>query len=345
SPAWGAFAEDSFKWKPNVTLQLGFRYDWNSTPSEADNRFVIFDPSADSLVQIGTNGFGQPFHTNNKNFQPRLGIVWDPFSNGRTIVRSGYAILTDQPVTGIVTGLNSNPPFTVPLIFGGPGTIALTSAITQAGAAGLAPNATNLQFDNPYVQSYNLNVEQKLANTLGLTVAYVGSKGTHLRIARNLNQRIDGGVRPFPTLSASSPIDPGAKLGNITEIDSGGTSNYNALWVTLNKQTSHGFQFSASYTYSKSLDDNSLSSQGIILQDSNDLRNNYGPSDFDVRNRFVISGFYELPFKDHRLTEGWQLGIISQAQSGSPLNLVTGVSGFTGTTGGGSLRPDAVGPT
>src|SRR3984957_16840782 len=110
-PAYGAFVEDSFKWRPKLTLQLGLRYDWNSDPTEASNRFVVFSPATATLNQIGSPGFGQPFPTNNKNFQPRLGFVWDPLRKGKTIIRSGYAILTDQPVTGIVTGLNSNPPF------------------------------------------------------------------------------------------------------------------------------------------------------------------------------------------------------------------------------------------
>ncbi len=103
SPTYDWFVQDSFKWRSNVTVQLGLRYSWYSTPTEAANRFVVFDPTTDSLNQIGTPGFGQPFHTNNLNFQPRLGIVWDPFKDGKTVVRAGYGILTDEPITGIVT--------------------------------------------------------------------------------------------------------------------------------------------------------------------------------------------------------------------------------------------------
>ena len=345
-PAYGAFVEDSFRVKSNLTLQLGLRYDWNSTPSEAENRFTVFDPATLTLNQIGTPGFGQPFHTNNKNFQPRLGVVWDPFKTGRTVVRAAYAILTDQPVTGIVTGLNSNPPFSSPLTSTAAG-LSLTNAITVAGPSGLAPNTINPNFDNPYVQSWNLNIEEQFTNTLGLTVAYVGSKGTHLRIARNLNQfALAGGtlVRPFAALSASSPFDPGTRLGNITLVDSSANSSYNGLWVTVNKHLSRGLEFLASYNYTKSIDDNSLNSQGVILQNSLDVGNNRGLSDFDVRQRFVLSGFYELPFEQNRMVSGWQVGLINQIQTGNPLSAVTSVSSFTGTTGLGALRPDILGP-
>ena len=351
-PSWGAFIEDTFKIRPNLTLQLGLRYDWNSTPSEAENRFVVFDPSTSTLNQVGTPGFSQPFHTNNKNFQPRLGLIWDPQGDGKTVVRAGYAILTDQPVTGIVTGLNSNPPFTQPLTSTAAG-LSLINAATVAGPTGLAPNTINSDFDNPYVQSWNLNIQRQLSNSMALTVAYVGSKGTHLRISRNLNQlELSSGalVRPFATLSPDSPIvpatcvsQPSCNLGNITEIDSAGSSNYNGLWVTLEKRISHGFQFLASYQYSKSIDNNSLNSQGIILQNSLNVTDNRGLSDFDVRNRFVISGFYQLPFHSNRFTSGWQLGLVTQIQSGNPLNVVTTVTQFTGTTGLGALRPDLIG--
>jgi outer membrane receptor protein involved in Fe transport len=345
SPTYDFFVQDSFKWRPNVTFQLGLRYDWYSTPSEADNRFVVFNTATDSLVQIGTNGIGQPFHTNNKNFEPRLGVVWDPFSTGRTVIRAAYGILTDEPITGIVTGLNANPPFTVPLAAASG--ITLLNAASNAGLTGLAPTTINPNFDNPYVQEWNLNVEEAFTNSLGLTVAYVGSEGTHLRVAQNINQlELNGAgdlVRPFPTLSASSPIRPSSAVGNIIEANSPGTSNYNALWVTLNKRFSHGLQFLASYSFSKSIDDVSQNNNTVLLQNSLDVGNNRGLSDFDARHRFVISGFYELPFHMNRLVSGWQVGLISSVQTGNPLFVVTGVTNFTGTTSTG-LRPDVLAP-
>jgi hypothetical protein len=345
SPAYDGFAQDSFRVKSNITLQLGFRYSWYSTPTEYANRFTVFDVATGSLLQVGTNGVGQPFHTNNKNFQPRVGFVWDLFKKQKTILRAGYAILTDEPVTGIVTGLNVNPPFSAPFT-----ATSGVSLVNAASASLLSPTTIDPNFDNPYVQSYNFNIEQQLTRSMGVTVGYMGSKGTHLRVARNLNQLelVNGALaRPFAAVSASSPIDPGVALGNINEITSGAGSNYNAAVVAFNRRLSHGLQLISSYTYSKSIDENSLNTQGVILQNSLDLRGNRGLSDFDVRHRGVISGFYELPFRGNRLVAGWEVGTIVQAQTGNPLNLTTSISNFTGTTpltAGGGLRPDILMP-
>jgi len=101
-------------------------------------------------------------------------------------------------------------------------------------------------------------------------------------------------------------------------------------------------QFNASYTYSKSIDYNSLSSQGVIVQDSYNLLNSRGLSDFDARHRFVISGLYELPFKGNALKEGWQLSAIVQSQTGNPVTVVVNNTTFTGVNN--TLLPDVTGP-
>ncbi len=264
------------------------------------------------------------------------------FSLISTALFFGTAIAADQPVTNLVTPLTSNPPLAQPLLFA-PSTATprttFATLLTDAAAAGLVPQAVDQGFDNAYLQSWNLNVQREITPTLGLMVGYFGSKGTHLRISRNLNQLVSR-VRPFPTLSSSSPILPGAALGNITQSASLGNSSYNALWVTGNKRLSHGLQFNASYTFSKSIDYNSLNSQGIAVQDSFNIRGDRGLSDFDARHRFVINWLYELPFRGNRLVEGWQLSAITQWQTGNPLNVLSNVT-FTGLA---TLRPDLIGP-
>jgi hypothetical protein len=340
-PAWGAFIQDNFKWRSNFTWELGFRYDWNSSPSEAKSRLVVFQPisgtTAGNLVQLDN-----PYHTNNKNFQPRLGFAWDPFKDGKTVVRAAYAILTDQPVTNAVIGPTLNPPFNTPLTFVPTTTtpfVSFANAFTVAGPRALSPATINPDFDNPYVQSWNLNIQRAITPTLGLMVGYFGSKGTHLRIQRNINQPVSG-LRPFQSVSSSSAIRPGASLArsNIAAEDSGSNSNYNALWIEANKRLARGLQFNASYTFSKSVDYNSLSSQGaVIVQDSFNIKNDRGLSDFDVRHRFVVSGLYELPFKRNRFVQGWEFGTIIQAQAGNPLTAIVNNNSFTGNF---TLRPD-----
>ncbi|HEX3249975.1 MAG TPA: carboxypeptidase regulatory-like domain-containing protein [Pyrinomonadaceae bacterium] len=336
--AFGFYGQDNFKVRPNLTLELGLRWDWNMTPTERYDRFVVFDPATRSLVRVGS-GRDKVHQENNQNFQPRLGIAWDPFNDGKTSVRAAYAVLTDQPVTNVVTPLTSNPPLADPRSFSG--AITFQNARTVAAASGLAPNNVDADFHNAYVQSWNLNIQREVARDLGVTIGYFGTKGTHLRISRNINQPI-AGVRPFVRLSSADPFAPNALLNNIVQIEGTGNSSYNALWLTANKRLSHGFQFNASYTFSKSIDYNSLNSQGVIVQNSYDLRDSRGLSDYDARHRFVFSGIYEAPFHGNQLVEGWQLGAIVQSQSGNPVNIVINNATFTGTNN--TVRPDVTGP-
>lgn len=112
----------------------------------------------------------------------------------------------------------------------------------------------------------------------------------------------------------------------------------------MNRPISKRLQLASSYTLSKSTDTNSYDGTGATangsLQDSYNLADSYGPSDFDVRHRFSLNGTYEWPFHGSRLTEGWQVTGVLQLQSGSPVNIITNLNTFTGVT---SLRPDLVG--
>jgi hypothetical protein len=336
--ALGFFAQDNFRWRPNLILELGLRYDWNMTPTERYGRFIVFDPASASLVRLGS-GAGPIYGQNDKNVQPRLGFAWDPFGNGKTSVRAAYGIYTDQPMTSVVTGTAGNPPLAMPLTF--TGAIQFENAINLAQAAGLAPATVDRHFTNAYVQSWNFNVQRELPGGVAAMAGYFGSKGTHLILRRNVNQPIDG-ARPFPAVSLSSSILPGTPLGNITQAESTGNSTYNALWVSASRPAFRGLQVNASYTWSKSLDYNSLSSQGVVVQNSDDLSGDHGPSSFDARQRVVLRGIYELPFGGNWFLKGWQMAVIFQAQSGNPVNIVTTNSTVTGVPI--TLRPDVTGP-
>src|SRR6266446_2164789 len=338
------FAQDSYKLKPNLTLELGLRYAWNMTPNEALGRFATFDPGSVSLVPVS-----DPYSQNNKNFQPRVGFAWDVFHTGKTILRSGYGFQVDQPITGIVTGLNSNPPFAVPIAVGTAQSLtALGSFYDPNNATNISPSVVNPNFKNAYVQSWNLNIQQQIARNTGIMIGYFGSKGTHLEVDRNINQpavlgSFVAGSKPFIALSPTSPFLPGKTLSNrITERDSNSNSTYNALWITANQRVAHGLQFNASYTYSHSIDEVSRNNAGIIVQDSSNIFSSRGSSDFDARHRFVANAIYDLPFKGNRLVSGWKLAPILTLQSGNPFNVVLATANTTGA--GNTIRPNLVGP-
>jgi hypothetical protein len=307
-------------------------------PTDSENRLVVYDEPTNSLVRVGTGNGPDQVYKNGHNLQPRTGIIWTPGGEGRTVVRAAYAIMADQPVANVVAPVTSNPPLAVPLTFSG--NIRLDSAAATAAAAGVAPNSVSPDFEGGRMQTWNVNVERQLGRSLGVMAGYFGSAGDQLRIARNLNQFVNG-VRPHPTLSPSSPILPGAPIGNITEVTSLGKSHYHGLWLTANQRPARGVQFNASYTLSKSTDYNSLSNSVVTDQNSFDLANSEGPSDFDARHRFVVNVIYDLPFKGNAFVEGWQLGVITQAQTGNPISIVTNITTFTGVNN--SLRPDLIG--
>jgi hypothetical protein len=335
--AVGFFAQDNVKCRPGLTLELGLRYDWNVTPREKHDRFVVFETATASLTRVG--GDRDIYGQNNRNFQPRAGFVWDPLRSGKMSVRGAYAILVDQPMTSVVSATSSNPPLARPLFYAGG--VRFDNAIRLAQSAGLAPATVNPEFKNAYLQSWNLNIQRELGGNFAVMSGYFGSKGTNLILRRNINQPVEG-RRPYPVLSPSSPILPGAALGNIVQVDSAGNSSYHALWLSVYRRLSRGLQFRAAYTWAKSLDYNSLSSQGVVVQDSYNLRGDRGLSDFDVRNRVVVSALFELPFRRNVFLTGWQIATVFQAQTGNPINIATTNTTVNGIAG--TLRPDINGP-
>jgi hypothetical protein len=327
--AVAAFATDSYKVTPTLTLEYGLRYEWNGTPAEGGHRFITFNPTTSAFQQVN-----QPYKQNN-NYEPRVGFIYDVSGKGKTTVRGGFGYLVDQPIISVVTGLAANPPLSNPLqTTGSP----IGTAFANAGASGLAPSSVNPNFDNGYIESYNLNVQQELGPSSALQVGYIGSQGRHLRLNHNINQFVYAsptattGTRPYPT---AKMLDGTTRpLGNITYNDSIGTSNYNALWVTYRRALRGGLQFNTTYTYSKSMDENSQS--GNQVQDNTNPAGSYGLSDFDVRHHFVFSGTWTLPFHGNRLKDGWLLADVTQIQGGNPLNVVTG-SAYSGASG--NIRP------
>ncbi len=342
------FAQDNFKITPRLTLEYGLRGEWNGTPVEGANRFVIFSPSALTLNQVGTNGFAKNVeYGQNYNIEPRAGFAYDVFGKGKTVVRGGYGYLVDQPVSGVVTALASNPPFSTAVSYNSVA-IPVSALYNDAKASGISLYMVNPNYKNAYVESFNLNVQQAVQWGMVASIGYYGSLGRHLEVESNVNQVVGSAsntqVHPLTNLSITSPIDPNAAIAsNIGERTSNSFSNYNAMWAVLSKNMGNGLDLSMNYEWAKSMDLNSLGSQGgLTLPDSNNPRENRGLSDFDVRQHYAATVVYELPFKGNPLVSGYQLSTIIQYQTGNPVNVVAGSSSFNGVTG--LPRPTQVGP-
>ena len=342
--AVGGYAVDSWKLSSRLTAELGFRFEWNGTPTEAENRLVVFQASSDSLVQVGSNGLSGVYNQN-YHYEPRIGFAWDPYGKGNTVIHAGYGILFNEPETNLVTGLSTNPPFAVPvsLVVTPSPTLTMQNAFSNAQSSkSISPISVAQNFKDPQIQSYNMEIQQRLGANLGFKMGYLGSKGTHLQMYLNQNQPA-AGVRPFAKLSTSSPVDPGLSLTNIFQSASVGNSNYNALWVSVNKNFGNNIQFGGAYTWSKALDYNSysLASTSQVPQNSLFPRGDYGPADFDTRNHFSLNGVFDLPLHQNRLVDGWELSTVTVLQSGDPFTVGTSLPN-DGTTG--RTRPNLLGP-
>ncbi len=317
--AFGMFVQDDYKVSARLTLNLGLRWEYNGVPYEKHDRLSVYDFASNSLVQEGVGG-AEPYGQQFTNFGPRAGFAYDPFGSGKTVVRAGFGIYYDQPVTNIVTGLGSNPPFSASV--NNTSNISLSNPFAAPPAAGSAINAIDPNFQDGMVLSYNFNVQHEAAGVV-FQAAYVGSEGHYLRIIGDWNQGING-IRPISGFSS------------ITIQQSVSNSNYNGLWLSASRQLAHNLTFNTSYTFSKSIDNNSVGSSNPQAQDFRNLGAERALSDFDARNRFVLSAIYLMPFQGRgmflsHLAQGWSVSSIVNLQSGNPFSPIIQVTDTHGS--------------
>ena len=348
------FVQDDFRATRNLTLNLGLRWEYFGPISEAHN--ILANLGTDgNLAMVGTDGVTGAYKRDLNNFGPRLGFAWNP--RGGTVLRGGYGFYYDYiPQDLLIANFTNDAGLVTPPIgprpvqtlgfnstaFSTPATPGVTSAPVFIPGGGGPPDIffTPRNLVTPYVQSWNLNVEQEFLHNAAFELGYVGSKGTKLVRLRDANQAFADGTRPNPN------------YGFMDEFATISASTYRALQATLRVQGKHGLSGFAGYTLSKSLDD---ASDGIdfnfatvaLPQDSNNLKAEHGPSNFDTRHRFTAAFTYQLPrlFGPKRLAEGWQVNTIVTAQSGRPIPIVSAndTSGFGFPTPANShQRPDLV---
>ena len=355
------FVNDSYRVAPSLTITAGLRYEYNSPPVDAFDRANIYNPTTQSLVPVGTNGVPRSgFEPDRNNFAPRVGIAWTPGEDGKIVLRAGYGVYFDQSALAPGEALYFNAPyFDFNLYFPLPGLpLTLGNPFPNNFPFLLPDSALAIQrdFRTPYMQHWNFNVQREFGRNRMLEVAYVGSKGTKLVSARDLNQPL----QPSPLQFNPRPVQ---QFADINILESRSNSTYNSLQVKFQQRLSNGLQFLSSYTWSKSLDDasNFFTSAGDpnFPQDSYDVTAERGRSNFDVRHRLSVSYSYDLPFgKDQRfvadsgwlskLMSGWQTFGVVTLQMGRPFTVALPAdfdnsnTGFSSLGFGANDRPNAV---
>ncbi len=318
------FAQDSFRPRSDVVVSFGLRYEFNSPPVDADDRANTFDSVRHALVRVGTEGVPRAgYRADRNNFAPRVGVTWAP--GGRsTVLRAGYGLYYDQSALAPGEGLYFNAPyFDFRLFFPVPeANFFLRVDDPFPAQFPIALPSSALAFDrdlrSAYLQHWNVGVQQQFGKSRVLEVAYVGSKGTRLLGARDINQ-----PRPSP---ARPNLRPDPRFDDINLIESRGNSSYNSLQVRLQQRMAAGLSLLAAYTFAKSLDDGSsfFSSAGDpnYPQDSMNLRGERGRSNFDARHRLSFSYAWDLPLgKRGAWLSGWQTTGIWTLQSGRPFTV------------------------
>jgi carboxypeptidase family protein/TonB-dependent receptor-like protein len=342
---FGGFVQDDYRLRPNLTLNLGLRYEAFTAPSEVNG----MTGSLRNLTDV-KNTPGPPFVPSKLNFAPRVGMAWDPTGSGKTSVRLGAGMFFNH-IDGRSWFINatSNPDFLSSYQIANP-------PFPNALAASLPVNALqqNLRVqyhpDTPTIIHYNLEVQRQLAPTLSIRAGYVGSQGYHLTRLGELDTRtpqiLPDGSKFF---AATAPfINP--NFASLQTILTDAHSNYNGLQAVLQKTVSAGLVFQASYTYSKALSEADQITAGQITSipstqmDPYDPGRDYSRSAYDQRHLLVWNASYQMPW-DKRLNGrlakatlgGWAINAIYSYGSGLPIDILTG---FNNSRDGDSNNPD-----
>jgi len=321
--SYNFFFNDNFRVKPRLTLTMGLRYEYNSPPVDAADRANVYDVASRRLVQVGTNGVPRAgFVADKNNFAPRIGLAWTLGKNEGTVLRAGYGVYYDQSPLAPGEALYFNSPyFDNNIFFSLPGLpLTLDNPFPSFFPFPLPDSALAIQRNlrTSYMQHWNLNLQQQLGRDRVLELAYVGSKGTKLLTARDINQPQPSALPPgLPFVPRPDP-----QFDDINLLESRADSNYNSLQARFQQRLSQGLAALVSYTWSKSIDDasNFFSSTGDpnFPQNSYDGRAERGRSNFDVRHRVSVSYSYDVPFgkgRDYLANAGWISTLLSGWQS------------------------------
>jgi hypothetical protein len=338
---WAAFVEDAWQLRPALKVTVGLRHDQFSVPTEKQRRLSNFLPDA-GLVPVGGVGLEHEYQPNLSDVAPRaafsLGL------GGFRTLSGGWGMYFDaQAFDELMDNSNNSNSILAGPVFNPVGSSAIFTITPPApvsfgpgvqifGPAAAQPPfdvfAVSTHFPDPRYQNFNLAFEQRLGTQQSLRIAYYGTRGTDLPVVIDVNPPTPGSSDPVSEQARRPFAAAFPQFRVINTLSDIAYSSYDSLQVSAQRSAAN-VTFRASYTFSKSLDEAS-GAGGFYhgpVEDSRNLRRDYGRSDFDIRHRFTITYAWRIPTPTdlpvwlHVLASNWQLNGITTLQSGGPLNI------------------------
>ncbi|HYE14889.1 MAG TPA: TonB-dependent receptor [Pyrinomonadaceae bacterium] len=349
------FVQDTWKFRPNLTFDFGVRYQYFVPVTDVNNVLTSFDPALYSranapacvtascasfvrgtgdplngIARAGVNSrFGRSIYPSDKNnFSPRVGLAWDPFKQGRTVIRMGYGFYYDQPLVGIFEqNAFVNPPFNNRFAFSGAN---VTFTNPTGGALGALPArdliASAPDFETPTIQQWSLGVQHEVVRNVVADLSYVGTKGDNLIRPLDINQPQPADVARVGIANVNT-VRPFLGYRRITWRETSGKSRYHGMLSTISYRHGRGLSLTASYTFSKNLTDATNDRDAVDFpQNPLNYRAEYAVARTDRPHIFSASYVYELPFftRDSNtwkrtILGGWQIAGITDITSGQPV--------------------------
>ncbi|HUO35173.1 MAG TPA: carboxypeptidase regulatory-like domain-containing protein [Candidatus Acidoferrum sp.] len=383
----GLYVQDAYKLTSTITVNAGLRWDYYGVFHEKNDLLSNFYPTQ-GLVQVGTGGVGKLYQPDYRNFAPRLSAAWDVRGKGRTVIRAGWGLFFDAysqdmfldhlPWPSLYDpGPAYNPTGPATMQNGSPvGTIVANSPVF----GGFAPTPDAFGVDpnirTPYMENYNLNLQQQISKNVVFQIGYVGSQGHRLFRFVDLNQPNQATIDASDLQFAANNVDtvlgnsclpsggqgcipsygsprnfPQYPLFYIFQEQASAKSNYNSLQASIRINNYRGFSSQINYVWSHSIDNASdledFVPNAAQPNDSTNPSAEKGNSNFDVRNRFSWNYMYRLPNhggKLSKLRDGWGIDGAVILQSGQPFALNYNFEGDFDGSAEGDGRPDVVGP-